>query len=218
MNKINVKIGDKYNKLTIIEDIGYHVTSGGNKLRLMKCECECGNKVEVTLNQLRSNKTVSCGCFNLEKAGKHFIKHNLSNTRIYRIWKDMLRRCNNPNRRNYKDYGGRGIEVCKEWSDDFMNFYSWSIDNGYNDGLTIERVNVNRNYEPDNCEWITSFQQKSNTRKQKEFLAISPDGKEYTVKVQTHFAVEHGLDRRQIGDCLRGRQKTHKGWRFTYIE
>lgn len=217
MNKIKVNIGDKYNRLTIIEDVGYHVTSGGNKQRMMKCKCDCEKIVFVSLNALRQNKTVSCGCYNLEKAGKHLTKHNLSNTRIYRIWKDMLRRCNNPNRINYKDYGGRGIKVCDEWKD-FINFYDWSMNNGYEEHLSIERVDVNGNYEPDNCEWITNQQQKSNTRKQREFIAISPQGNQYIAKVQSHFAKEHCLDRRQISDCLRSRQKTHRGWKFKYIE
>lgn len=218
MNKIEVIIGDKYNRLTIIEDIGYHVTSGGNKLRLMKCQCECGNITNVTLNQLRNNKTVSCGCYNLEKAGKHLIKHNFSNTRIHRIWKDMKRRCNNPSRKNYCDYGGRGIKVCDEWESDFMNFYNWAMDNEYSDELTIDRIDNDGNYEPNNCRWITSDKQKSNTRRQREFIAISPEGNQFKVKVQTHFAKEHGLDRRQIGDCLHGRQKSHRGWKFKYID
>lgn len=217
IKRINVQIGDKYNRLTIIEDLGIHITSGGNKLRIMLCKCDCRKITKVTLNQLRQNGTVSCGCYNLQKAGKHFLKHGKAHTRLYSIWKDMLRRCNNPNRKNYCHYGGRGIKVCDDWANDFDKFYSWAMDNGYTDDLTIDRIDNDGNYEPSNCRWITSAQQKSNTRSQKLFKAISPDGKEYESLVISHFAKEHGLDRSQIGDCLHKRQNTHKGWKFEYV-
>ncbi len=218
VNKVNVKIGDKYNKLTIIEDLGYHTTTGGNKLRIMKCKCECGNIKNVLLNELRTGKTKSCGCYNLEKAGEHLSTHNLSGTRLYSIWKDMKKRCFNKNTTNYDDYGGRGITVCEEWASDYKQFHDWSINNGYNDKLSIDRIDVNGNYEPNNCRWVTSKVQNSNTRKQKEFIAISPEGKSYTHKVISQFAELHNLERRQISDCLNGKQKSHRGWTFKRLE
>lgn len=91
------------------------------------------------------------------------LSHQKSDLRIYRIWKGMRARCNNKNVKQYKDYGGRGISICKEW-DDFQNFYDWSIENGYLDKLTIDRKDVNGDYSPDNCQWITQYEQNQNRR------------------------------------------------------
>ena len=95
-------------------------------------------------------------------------KHGLTKTRIHRIWANMLQRCTNPKCSRYKNYGARGIQVCEEWKD-FMSFYNWAIDNGYTDTLTIERKDVNGNYEPNNCEWITSQKQSLNTTRSVKF-------------------------------------------------
>ena len=85
-------------------------------------------------------------------------RHGLTNTRLYRIWRNMKSRCNNPKTPHYEYYGGKGIKVCSEWND-FINFYNWSIQNGYNDNLTIDRIDNNRNYEPNNCKWSTYKEQ-----------------------------------------------------------
>lgn len=95
---------------------------------------------------------------------KGFIKHGFCGTKIYKKWEDMKSRCNNPNNKRYKDYGGRGIKICNEWLSDFMNFYNWAINNGYKEGLSIERINNDGNYEPSNCKWITRAEQMRNTR------------------------------------------------------
>lgn len=94
------------------------------------------------------------------------VRHGMSRTRIYKIWKDMRRRCSNPKRECYKRYGGRGIRVCDEWHD-FINFYEWSMANGYCDNLTIDRINNDGNYEPSNCRWTNQSIQAIN-RMQKE--------------------------------------------------
>ena len=89
--------------------------------------------------------------------------HLMTNTRMYSVWKTMRTRCNNPNHQDYKYYGGRGIKVCKEW-DDFSKFYNWAMANGYSDDLTIDRIDVNKNYEPSNCRWVTMRNQCRNKR------------------------------------------------------
>ncbi|MBV7505644.1 hypothetical protein KW850_10290 [Bacillus sp. sid0103] len=91
-------------------------------------------------------------------------KHGLSKTRIHGLWRKVIDRCTNPNASNYHNYGGRGISICHEWRTDFMNFYSWAIDNGYQEGLSLERIDVNGNYEPSNCKWIELREQCRNKR------------------------------------------------------
>ena len=159
MTRIINLIGQKYGRLTVIER---YKNSKNNRVQ-WKCKCDCGNYKIVTSSDLRSNKIKSCGCLRKEKAiilGKNTnLKHNMTHTRIYRIWISMRNRCYYKKNIAYKNYGKRGIKVCKEWKDDFMNFYNWAINNGYKDDLTIDRIDVNGNYEPNNCRWVDMKQQ-----------------------------------------------------------
>lgn len=150
-------VGNKYNRWTVIKEL-----EPKNNQRTVLCECSCKNHTtrEVYLNNLRYNKSLSCGCIPLEKN----TIHGMSNDRLYTIHKGILARCNNKNHRDYHNYGGRGIVVCDEWKNNFMSFYNWAIKNGYEDNLTLERVNVDGNYEPTNCTWITIAEQQLNKR------------------------------------------------------
>lgn len=155
MNKFIDLTNKKFGKLTAIEYKGRNKSGG-----VWRCLCDCGNEVLVLGGNLRKGKTQSCGCyrFGLRQT------HGKANTRIYNIWKGIKQRCINANHTFYKDYGERGITVCDEWRDNFQAFYDWAIANGYADNLTIDRIDVNGNYEPLNCRWITNEAQQSNRR------------------------------------------------------
>lgn len=118
-------------------------------------------------------------------------KTGASNTRLYKIWIGMLRRCNNPNDDSYFRYGGRGITVCSEWSD-FMTFKKWAMSNGYSDTLTIERINNNGNYEPTNCKWASMLVQSNNTRRN---VYLDHDGKHLSI---AQWARELGVSRQML--------------------
>lgn len=128
------------------------------------CVCECGNIKEVASNNLITGKIKSCGC--LLKDGSH-TTHGKCNSRLYKTWVNMKTRCYDKNNKEYMNYGGRGIIVCKEWLSNFKTFYDWAINNGYDDTLTIDRINVDGNYEPSNCRFIdikTQQRNRSNNR------------------------------------------------------
>lgn len=145
-------IGKKYGKLTILSVCRENGETMGD------CLCECGNISHTYINKVVHGAISSCGC---EKGN---IKHRGKNTRLYSIWQGMKNRCLNPNACNYKYYGGKGIKICDEWVDNFEEFQKWSLSNGYRDNLTIDRIDVNGNYEPSNCRWATSYEQ-NNTHK-----------------------------------------------------
>lgn len=100
-----------------------------------------------------------------DEKGKFLPTHNMRNTRLYKIWCSMKERCNNQNNKNYKNYGEKGIKVCKKWAKDFLEFYRWATNNGYKEGLTIDRINFSGDYEPENCRWVTTKQQNRNYSK-----------------------------------------------------
>jgi hypothetical protein len=155
--KVENVIGKRFGRLVVLEKL--NTKSHGSTIH--KCICDCGNIKNVPLSYLKSEHTRSCGCLSLEA----HTSHGLSRTRLYGIHQSMLKRCFSSNSFAYKDYGGRGITVCDEWKNDFQTFYNWAVNNGYSDELTIDRIDVNGNYEPSNCRWITKGEQSKNTRK-----------------------------------------------------
>lgn len=167
MGKYNDITGQKFGRLTALYRL--HNTKGRTK---WLCVCECGNLKEVRLDMLQSCHTKSCNC--LYKKSNAI--HGKYNTRLYNTWRNMKSRCYYTKNINYKNYGERGIKVCDEWKNDFKAFYDWAMSNGYDDNLTIDRIDVNGNYEPNNCCWITHKEQQQNKQ----------NSVKYTINGKTH--------------------------------
>lgn len=173
-------IGQRFGRLVVIEKSEKR-DSGGNVFWL--CKCDCGKDTLVSTHSLKVGHCKSCGCYkidvNREQGKQCFTKHGKKYTRIYNIWCSMKQRCYGKNVKSYKYYGARGITICDEWKNDFMSFYNWAMNNGYQDNLTIDRINVNGNYEPNNCRWCTVLEQ-SNNRRSNHLVVYN--GVEMTVK------------------------------------
>ena len=122
--------------------------------------------------------------------------HGLSKDPLYQRWSDMKRRCFNPKNKRYPKYGGRGITVCEEWASDFLSFYEWAISNGYDKSLTLDRIDVNGNYEPSNCRWIPPAEQMTNTTRNRY---ITIDG---ITKTMSEWAREYGVSPELIKDRI----------------
>lgn len=164
-------IGMKFGRMTVIEFAGYYKCNCRGKKALWKCKCECGNEKIVRGSCLLYGDTKSCGCLSREMASARAVKHHGFGTRLYNIWDSMRQRCNNPNNKSYYNYGGRGIKICKEW-DDFNKFKEWSLSNGYDENAekgrcTLDRIDVDGMYSPDNCRWCDMKAQSNNKRNTK---------------------------------------------------
>ena len=151
--------GQRFNKLIVINK---EKTENGRIF--WNCLCDCGNNIVVITGNLKSNRVKSCGCLKVQKLIERSTIHNQRHSKLYEVWKSIKQRCFNPNNSSYKNYGGRGITMCDEWKNDFTSFLNWSINNGYSIGLTIDRVNNDWNYCPNNCRWVDRRIQANNTR------------------------------------------------------
>jgi hypothetical protein len=181
-----------YGRLTIIGEV-----KGTPYSRRVMCRCQCGEIVVRDLQKLFSGNTLSCGCLKRDRNRSSFTTHGLTNHRLYRVWRGMRGRCLNKNDLAYKNYGGRGITISKEWID-FDNFYDWALRNGYQQGFTIERINNDGNYEPNNCTWILRKNQSKNRR---NLHWITLNGETKTI---SDWSRQAGINRRTLLDRING--------------
>jgi len=198
MKRKEINKGDKFGRLEIIKEIS-PIISSNKPRRMFSCMCECGNIVETQLSLLLLGKTQSCGCYQRQRAKETQLKHGLEKHPLYSIWKNMKKRCLNPNEISYSNYGGRGILMCNQWLSDFKEFYLWSITNSYSKGLTIDRIDNDGNYCPENCRWVNRTIQNNNTRKNHY---IVHEGINYTLATLSEYLkIPYNIVRYRLSTC-----------------
>lgn len=183
--------GQNYGRWTVLS------YSGSGK---WNCICECGTTRVVSGAHLRSGASKSCGCYEHEQLMKRNTTHGENKTPLHCLWLDIKKRCSNPNYKQYKDYGGRGIRVCEEWANDFLSFKEWAISNGYRKGLTIDRIDNDKGYSPDNCRFVDRIAQGNNKRNNRR---ITVNGE---TKTLAQYAREYGINESII------RSRIKRGW------
>lgn len=190
--------GQKFGRLTVVEFAGI----GRENRAMWNCKCDCGKTIVVSGKSLRNGNTNSCGCLSIENATKRIVlyntKHGCTHTRLYRIWAAMKNRCNNSKGYAYNRYGNRGIKVCEEWQT-FQQFYEWAMQNGYKYGLSIDRIDNDGDYCPENCRWATAKQQDNNRSSNK---IVEYNGEKHTI---SEWADILGMHQDTLGQRLKSK-------------
>lgn len=210
----NDRTGKRYGHLTALNRVE------GQK---WLCKCDCGNEVVVDGRNLTTGHTKSCGCLKEQSSREYNTTHGCSNERLYGVWRGMMRRCYKTSRKEYEHYGGRGIRVCDEWRNDYMTFREWALSVGYDPSapkgqFTIERIDVNGDYCPENCCWISISEQSKNRRCCHPVEQLDDDGNVLCCYPTLNAAAKAvgGKSARSIGDACSGKGKTAYGYRWRY--
>lgn len=161
MSKAIDLTGMRFGKLVAVSQAESTYNANNKPMRRWLCKCDCGNTIVTSRQNLRKGDTKSCGCYKLQSTKERMTTHGESKSILYKRWKAMRKRCQNPNNSDYPHYGGRGIKVCDEWQD-YLKFKEWALSHGYSDDLSIDRIDVDGDYEPSNCRFITMQEQCNN--------------------------------------------------------
>lgn len=181
MSKVKDLTGKQVGRLTVLGRGEDKTTKSGKRIIQWACQCTCGNVTLVTTGHLHGGHTQSCGCLKVEagkKTGEANFTHGQVDSRLHHIWMCMKSRCNYSKNKRFQHYGERGVKVCDAWSEKFENFRDWALSNGYRDDLTLDRIDVNGNYCPENCRWADIYTQANNKRNNRR---ISSGGETHTV-------------------------------------
>lgn len=222
-------LGEHFGLLTAQEYVGKYRYD-----LLVKCVCDCGNEKTYRQSQLTSGNAKSCGCLKAKAAkenskkrgdisGEHnpHFRHGQANTKLHKVWREMKNRCKNQNSGSYKNYGARGITVCPEW-EEFDTFFTWAIESGYKEGLSIDRIDNDKGYSPENCRWADWSQQMKNRRR-----SAYAGSKTVCVKcIETGIVYESvkeaaaatGAPVTSISSCLSGKLKHAGGYTWAKME
>ena len=186
-------VGKKFGKLLVLRELDER----RNKGVLWECVCDCGGKAKRTTGELNAGRRLTCGCM---PTGSNGAWRNGKREKLYVVWCDIIQRCFDKNFRGYHRYGGRGITICNEWRHDYPAFRSWALSHGYKEGLTIDRINNDGNYEPNNCRWVTMKEQ---CRNKTGLVWITYNGK---TMIMNDWAELLGLKKSTLGERIR------RGW------
>lgn len=192
MSKLIDLTGQRFGRLVVIEQAEDYISPKGAKRVRWFCQCDCGNTCVAHGSSLKGRQTSSCGCLQRKRtkeANKSKRTHGKKHTRLYHIWTGIKQRCLNQNTKDYLRYGGRGISICEEWKDNFQAFYDWAIVHGYQDDLSIDRINNDKGYCPENCRWISNKAQANNRRANHQ---ITHNGETHTI---TEWSEITGIER-----------------------
>jgi hypothetical protein len=186
----------KFNDLEFIEFTEPKIRKEGWVRKMAKFKCICGNEIIKDFSSVKSGSSKRCPSCSKNQANLKITKHGNIKHKLYGKWQDMLNRCRNPKVDRYKNYGGRGITVCQEWQNDFVNYYNWCISNGWLEGLQVDRIDVNGNYEPNNCRIVEPIEQAYN--KQNTVYVFYNDNKYSLAKICNlnninYFTIRYGI-------------------------
>lgn len=217
--------GQRFGRYTVIKRAEDQISPSGKHRVMWLCKCDCGNTNAVLSAALVSGHTVSCGCFKKDHDHTRCMTHGATlghkPTRLYKVWDGMKARCYNPHKAYYAIYGGRGISMCDEWHYSFEAFQKWAYENGYDDSLTIDRIDTDGDYCPENCRWATIKEQSNNKRNN---VFISYKGETHTIAewseitgIPFHTIRRRYVDGWSVEDVLLKPLKVDKGGKRTYV-